>query len=247
MKAIETRYNGHRFRSRTEARWAVLLDHLGVKYEYEPEGYEVGEGQRYLPDFWLPKEQCYLEVKGDAIADHEWRKIALLVHGTGHAAYVLTGQPGNHTVALLRPHYFAPVKDRQAITQWLAQAPDGMSLGFEKYFYAADRPPYTTDLVYFTGLALSRGFVDIDYSARHKRLAHWQVDLVQDGWDVVRDEQTGAWTYYMTTHKYVSFEAIGLNERDVEDRDCVKRTKEFLAAIDAARSARFEFGESGAG
>lgn len=78
IKAIETVYNGYRFRSRLEARWAVFFDTLGVKYEYEHEGFDLGHGQRYLPDFhfstmqfiiygsdgWLKFEaETYLEVK----------------------------------------------------------------------------------------------------------------------------------------------------------------------------------------
>ena len=41
IKPIETIYNGYRFRSRLEARWAVFFDKIGIKYQYEPEGYEV--------------------------------------------------------------------------------------------------------------------------------------------------------------------------------------------------------------
>ena len=41
IKAIETRYAGYRFRSRLEARWAVFFDTLGLKWQYEPEGYEL--------------------------------------------------------------------------------------------------------------------------------------------------------------------------------------------------------------
>lgn len=51
IKAIETRYKGYRFRSRLEARWAVFFDALGIKWEYEPEGFELPDGTRYLPDF----------------------------------------------------------------------------------------------------------------------------------------------------------------------------------------------------
>lgn len=53
VKAIETRYSGCRFRSRLEARWAVFFDALGVKWEYEPQGFDLASGL-YLPDFWLP-------------------------------------------------------------------------------------------------------------------------------------------------------------------------------------------------
>ena len=51
IKNIETVYNGYRFRSRLEARWAVFFDALGVKYEYEPEGFKLHNGMYYLPDF----------------------------------------------------------------------------------------------------------------------------------------------------------------------------------------------------
>lgn len=56
LKPIETFYNGYRFRSRLEARWAVFFDALGVEYEYEPEGFLLPSGRRYLPDF---KVKCY--------------------------------------------------------------------------------------------------------------------------------------------------------------------------------------------
>lgn len=63
-RAIETAYKGYRFRSRIEARWAVFFDTLGVRWEYEKEGYELANGARYLPDFWLPDLGCFVEVKG---------------------------------------------------------------------------------------------------------------------------------------------------------------------------------------
>ena len=56
IRSIETEYNGYRFRSRLEARWAVFFDALGVDYEYEPEGFELPSGKRYLPDF---RVRCY--------------------------------------------------------------------------------------------------------------------------------------------------------------------------------------------
>lgn len=62
IKAIETYYNGYRFRSRLEARWAVFFDALGITYQYEPEGFVI-DGKTYLPDFYLPKFDIYAEVK----------------------------------------------------------------------------------------------------------------------------------------------------------------------------------------
>ena len=77
IKAIETEYRGYRFRSRLEARWAVFFDACGVKWEYEPEGYDLDNGLYYLPDFLLHNVgifgsekqgkyfDLYVEVKGN--------------------------------------------------------------------------------------------------------------------------------------------------------------------------------------
>ena len=51
IKAIQTRYKGYHFRSRLEARWAVFFDAMGWNWEYEPEGFDLGNGLYYLPDF----------------------------------------------------------------------------------------------------------------------------------------------------------------------------------------------------
>lgn len=63
VKPIETEYNGYRFRSRLEARWAVFFDTAGIPYEYEPEGFELDDGTKYLPDFYLPAFELYVEIK----------------------------------------------------------------------------------------------------------------------------------------------------------------------------------------
>lgn len=84
IKVIETKYKGYFFRSRLEARWAVFFDFLGIEWEYEKEGFDLGEGLRYLPDFWLPDiglrttkgGGLWVEVKGDEdISDRDSRKI----------------------------------------------------------------------------------------------------------------------------------------------------------------------------
>ena len=76
IKPIETEYKGYKFRSRLEARWAVFFDACGVKWEYEPEGFDLGDGLYYLPDFLLHDVVCrynqgnelmnlWVEVKGE--------------------------------------------------------------------------------------------------------------------------------------------------------------------------------------
>jgi len=58
---IQTTYKGTKYRSRTEARWAVLFDYCGVGFQYEPEGFNLPSG-RYVPDFWTDMG-AYFEVK----------------------------------------------------------------------------------------------------------------------------------------------------------------------------------------
>lgn len=71
IRAIETHYNGYRFRSRLEARWAVFFDALDLKWEYEPEGFVTSAGP-YLPDFrvWTPQSRpMWYEVKPEHVKE----------------------------------------------------------------------------------------------------------------------------------------------------------------------------------
>ena len=67
--ASEASYSGKIFRSRLEARWAILLDLLDINWDYEPSHYQVGPDLFYLPDFYLPDLKLWLEVKGPAFLD----------------------------------------------------------------------------------------------------------------------------------------------------------------------------------
>lgn len=87
IQAIETEYAGCRFRSRLEARWAVFFDALGIKWLYEPQGFELPSGEWYLPDFHLTEMGLWVEVKGsedDFRADGaKYAEAALTLEGSG--------------------------------------------------------------------------------------------------------------------------------------------------------------------
>lgn len=75
INAIETFYDGCRFRSRSEARWSVFFNEVGIPWEYEVEGFKLPSGL-YLPDFWLPTigpHGTWFEVKG---APLDWNEHA---------------------------------------------------------------------------------------------------------------------------------------------------------------------------
>lgn len=92
---IETHYAGCRFRSRLEARWAVFFNHLSIDWMYEPEGYVLGNGNAYLPDFLIypnSHRAFWFEVKGTFPTRREVRNAESLAEGTGLKAYVYYGR-----------------------------------------------------------------------------------------------------------------------------------------------------------
>lgn len=97
MKAIETVYQGYKFRSRLEARWAVYFDAIGIEWEYEKEGYDLGDGLRYLPDFWLPQVNMWAEIKAMDFSRSEILKAERLARGTKYPCLLLEGLPALKT------------------------------------------------------------------------------------------------------------------------------------------------------
>jgi hypothetical protein len=74
-----------------EARWAVFFDALKIKWEYEPEGYELPDGMWYLPDFWLARLGAWLEIKPGghvALGDSEARRAQGLADTTKKQVFI---------------------------------------------------------------------------------------------------------------------------------------------------------------
>ena len=101
MKGTTTHYGGRRFRSKTEARWAHVMDALGIAFEYEPECVHLthpstGRLLRYLPDFRLPGLGCWFEIKNRGTAPptpEESLRARLLAEQTGMPCFVFFGDP----------------------------------------------------------------------------------------------------------------------------------------------------------
>lgn len=69
-------YNDIVFRSATEARWAMYFDEMGIKYKYEPHYIALAEiNQSYLPDFYLPDLEMYVEIKRSGEYDFTYNQI----------------------------------------------------------------------------------------------------------------------------------------------------------------------------
>ena len=85
-----TSYHGITFRSKLESLWAVFFDAHKIKWQYEPESVTLPSGE-YIPDFWLPELEMWVEVKGAITSSKAVNRIAELAHKTGYSVLLLEG------------------------------------------------------------------------------------------------------------------------------------------------------------
>jgi hypothetical protein len=209
-KAIETKYAGCRFRSRLEARWAVFFDAMGIEWEYEVEGFLVGPKRRpYLPDFWLPEERVWVEVKGS----DEQLDIELLVD----AAFLDMGLPSTGRMT--------DKFDREVRMVVLGPISKGTSPYAADEMFGIVKPPAWV-------LMCGQGEV-IQTDGLFEDGGLW-TDV--DGPIVADSSRAIQWRTYPYWHPALT----GFASHPASSEDGVNE------AFQAACSARFEFGESGA-
>jgi hypothetical protein len=121
MRAIETTFDGRRFRSRIEARWAVFFTRAGIEFLYEPDGY-VERGAPYLPDFFLPVQDYFIEVKGTVPTTDERDKADGLSELTCKPVFIAYGD------IPLPPNYPKPMSAEVHIAR-----PDGGTITMDSY------------------------------------------------------------------------------------------------------------------
>lgn len=98
ISAIETIYKGRRFRSRLEARWAIFFDAIDIGWEYETEGFQIGDS-KYLTDFKLlsfgsTKVDLFVEIKPRKPSIDEVKKCYEVSVGTNTDMLLICGTPG---------------------------------------------------------------------------------------------------------------------------------------------------------
>lgn len=114
IRALPTVYAGVRFRSRLEARWALFFDKLGIRWEYEPEGFQLPSGACYLPDFWLPTFNggMYAEVKPTG---GDFSKAREFVAASAKSLWCCDGPPDTRSYIILSDGGTEPVVDWEGI------------------------------------------------------------------------------------------------------------------------------------
>lgn len=95
IKAEPTLYRGILFRSRLEAKWAILMDFIGIAFRYEPKRFKTEAGY-YLPDFWLPDMAVWLELKPSTMSGpshDECRKAQSVADQERRPCFIVCGFP----------------------------------------------------------------------------------------------------------------------------------------------------------
>src|SRR4030042_1240986 len=99
FKPIPTDFDGYHFRSRKEARFATMFKALKLEYRYEEQGFDM-DGDRYLPDFFLPRLGLWVEVKGTYPNTDEFTKATKLAQNDRVHPVVLTWENFDYESAL---------------------------------------------------------------------------------------------------------------------------------------------------
>lgn len=235
IQAIETRYAGCRFRSRLEARWAVFFDTLGIKWEYEPEGILVPMGEcgaaghvgcGYQAD--PPTTEC-VSVQKPYLPDFWLPQMRTYVEVKGSDEQVT---PEYKEMLAMAIDYHATVLSEHGLLL-LGPVPDVSSA----------TSTFHHQLYWRKGIACQ----SVQFAKRwHKR----DDEEGFYGWGLWSDFPIGLSGDGETASgpdfpRHVSWEAISIHIEVVGDRSWWAMPQELHDAYVAARSARFEHGESG--
>lgn len=247
VTAKPTRYKGHLFRSRLEARWAIVFEQMGIAYQYEAEGFDLPSGRSYLPDFWLPGLNTFVEIKAGAPSKAEKSKLYEVAEGLEvFWAFGMSLDNAWNSMIHGCPGNVPP----RAI--W----PEGMSL-----------KPTVSHLHYVYTTGEHESALDCPVCRNGEGFAHFGETVVHKGDYPLTDQGVcyrgpvqvtpiwhegcgHTWSMVMAFHKgntHLLRMIPADNYTPLQNRIYQLRDTErsFSHAIDAAKSARFEHGQSG--
>lgn len=237
IKAIETEYKGYRFRSRLEARWAVFFDYLNIEWEYEKEGYDLGNGINYLPDFWLPKMRrgMFFEVKGNTPSEDDRMKCFLLAEQSGFNVMLAAGTMGYKREEPEEEWYTLDF-DSQCYSAYRCQH----HYGSDREFFGITLPDFLAEQGYANKLPPGYNVLREEEAEYIKTV----IDLDRDYFFTKYQKQHPKWKYGVCESLFISVNRNG--HVGIDSFGDIGPWNDVFHAIDAARSARFEHGESGA-
>jgi len=108
-------YKGQYFDSQTEVAWARFFDVSGMPFVREPECFQFPPvtfkeyafpATIYTPDYWLPEQDMYVEVKNGAEQENAASKLWSLARYSGKPGMLADGMPHNASLYLFSPTHW---------------------------------------------------------------------------------------------------------------------------------------------
>lgn len=161
LQAKITTYAGIEYRSRLEAKWSRFFEYLQIPFVYEPYKFTfpADDDEHYLyymPDFWLPVQRCWIEIKGEQPTRIEEKKAVLLSCATDYPVYIFYGDV---PISSLMDDIFAYLGGRSSDSARLYLQNENIS------------NPFTyTDHKYLWCICKKCGMLGIEYEGRSERL-----------------------------------------------------------------------------
>jgi glycerophosphoryl diester phosphodiesterase len=241
---------------------------MGIKYEYEKEGYDL-DGVRYLPDFYLPDQGYWVEIKPDIPSKDEFHKAGLLAAHTQQWVDIFVGNPWPgevEVVSFRHANVEEPIRwyAEQAIARGEAWVLGQLMMRFAQHYWGDIAKKYlevngrevsswglgaTYKLPYWMRMRILGACPRCNtliYGYPEK--VHTDRDLVYQC-EGVNGDMVEVWSNreYTTPEQMPCCDACNSSEDDGdwEVPEGLRETPRLLAAYEKARSARFEHGQKG--
>lgn len=234
----------------------MFFDALGVTWEYEKEGFDLGEHGWYLPDFWLPNMGIWAEIKPPVASLKERQKAYKLSSLIRGGVLLLEGTPGITQVepgCALRQYSFdctvfagechdiydLPCCFITGFYHWNAQQFESL-----RRLLCEEQPDYIgteewQSRAFFVNDEVERRRILIEmdklFFLRKHKMHHWR-------WKLGRCADV-----HFRLDRHLRTDRVWLAECDCTflTDDSKEADKAILDAFVTARSARFEHGERG--
>lgn len=145
IKSHPVFYDGYLMRSKLEAKWSIVMGELGITYLYEYQSFETSLG-KYLPDFFLPDFDTWVEIKPISPSSVEQQKIIDVAVLTNKICFLLSGFPSSISSQRCHPGLMVAKPDgsyfHANLGSILANLPD-KKLAFTQAIKLANEYPLT--------------------------------------------------------------------------------------------------------
>ncbi len=102
---VQAQFDGEHYESITEATWAGYLKAVDMPFHHQPATFRFPGITWYTPDFYLPEQQTFVEVKKGNLTDRDVCRMNALTYFTNRAGMIIDGRPGYSIIRIYTPEW----------------------------------------------------------------------------------------------------------------------------------------------